>query len=872
MPNPAHGELEEALSRLRTMLADGQAVAGLNVTELSARAKLGRTTTSQALSAGGPVPSAATVAALARALGLPERELLMLRRAAAGEIGTEHQEPGRPISEWDPHDLEVHPAGTSVTGGVGARHQRVLPGYVARAHDQVLADAVRDAAAGHGRMLVLVGSSSTGKTRACWEAVQPLAAHGWRLWHPFDPSRADAALDSLSQVAPHTVVWLNEAQHYLGDPQCGERIAAAVHALLTAPERAPVLVLGTLWPEYERQYQALPATDAPDPHSRVRELLAGRTLHVPSSFDAEALRATAELARRGDLQLAEALTRASIHGQVTQDLAGAPALLHTYEHGSPAARALLEVAMDARRLSIGLHLPQAFLTDAAIGYLADTDYDELTEDWAEAAYAELAKPVHGRQAALRRAAPRPERCPPGASPSAPVQAAGLSTGPVFRLADYLEQHGRTARRRLCPPGAFWVSAHTHLRHASDLYALSRAAESLHRMQWAHHLLHQAAGLGSAAALTHLGQLSERNADTETAKTFYLKAAHLGDGEGMAQLALLRVQGGDHEGANAMARRAAATSAVVLGRLAMQRDEVWDRSGAEFLARHAADAGHIPSKALLARLRKRAGDGDGAEELARQAHDAGHILGTVILAELRQRKGDHEGANVLYQQAADAGNIEALQRLWLWHRGRRSKGREAAEAFVQELIDRGAGEKLFGLAESLVEFGHPKYAEEVSLQAAAAGELNSLLRVVRQREEAADLAAAEELLKKPADAGEAQALVHLARLREAAGDRAEAESLLQQAVDAGDSRALVFWALLKERAGDPEAAEALAWQAPAFLPFFALIEMAKTRETAGNHESAGRVYRELADAQLLDPSEWQWPHGLDPDGSPTPPWQ
>ena len=40
---------------------------------------------------------------------------------------------------------------------------------------------------------------------------------GWRLWHPFDPTRAEAAQEDLHRVEPHTVVWLNEAQHYLGD-------------------------------------------------------------------------------------------------------------------------------------------------------------------------------------------------------------------------------------------------------------------------------------------------------------------------------------------------------------------------------------------------------------------------------------------------------------------------------------------------------------------------------------------------------------------------------------------------------------------------------------------------------------------------------
>ncbi|MFI6037976.1 hypothetical protein ACIBBD_28185 [Streptomyces sp. NPDC051315] len=113
---------------------------------------------------------------------------------------------------------------------------RVLPGYVRREHDRVLAEAVRDAAAGRSRIVVLVGGSSTGKTRACWEAEQPLANQGWRLWHPFDPARAEAAPEDLHRVQPRTAVRLNEAQHYLGSPHVGERVAAAVHTYREAAE------------------------------------------------------------------------------------------------------------------------------------------------------------------------------------------------------------------------------------------------------------------------------------------------------------------------------------------------------------------------------------------------------------------------------------------------------------------------------------------------------------------------------------------------------------------------------------------------------------------------------------------------------------
>ncbi|WP_329013682.1 hypothetical protein [Streptomyces sp. NBC_00690] len=134
------------------------------------------------------MPSAKTVQALATALRLPADELLELRWTA--DAARTEEGPGRPVKEWEPHDLEVHPAGYSTLApdSTGAG-MRVLPGYVRRAHGQVLESAARDAAAGRSGIVVLVGSSSTGETRACWEAVQPLAGHGWQLWHPFDPTR-----------------------------------------------------------------------------------------------------------------------------------------------------------------------------------------------------------------------------------------------------------------------------------------------------------------------------------------------------------------------------------------------------------------------------------------------------------------------------------------------------------------------------------------------------------------------------------------------------------------------------------------------------------------------------------------------------------
>ncbi|MFB8107747.1 hypothetical protein ACFC3O_33945 [Streptomyces sp. NPDC056007] len=137
---------------------------------------------------------------------------------------------------------------------------------------------------------------------------------------------------------------------------------------------------------------------------------------MPEIFDGPALAAATRLAEAGDELLTDALTRTRDHGRVTQDLAGAPALLDRYNNAGTGGKALLEAAMDARRLDVGLHLPQAFPTDAATVYLCDTDYDHLTGDWAEQAYAEVAEPVHGKQAPLRRTNTRPPRNPAAPAP------------------------------------------------------------------------------------------------------------------------------------------------------------------------------------------------------------------------------------------------------------------------------------------------------------------------------------------------------------------------------------------------------------------------------------------------------------------------
>ncbi|MGW1768926.1 hypothetical protein ACWCQL_33395 [Streptomyces sp. NPDC002073] len=683
-------------------------------------------------------------------------------------------------------------------------------------------------------MLVLVGSSSTGKTRACWEAVRPLADQGWRLWHPFDPTRADAALADLEHVGPRTVVWLNEAQHYLGHAQAGEPIAAALHTLLTQPHRGPVLVLGTLWPAYSEQYTALPLPGAADPHSRVRELLTGRTLTIPDAFNTEELRTATCLAQAGDLLLADALTRSGSHGRVTQDLAGAPELLRRYDQAAPPSRALLEVAMDARRLGVGINLCQSFLTDAAIDYLTDHEYDQLSDDWAEAALADLARLVHGKQAPLRRTNPRPPRSAPGV----PAARAGLPGRPVFRLADYLEQHGRTTRGRLCPPASFWAAAHAHLSAPEDLNNLAEAAHYRHRLQWAHHLRRSAAVAGSGLALTSLAAARRLAGDREGAEALYRQAADSGNPGALYALVEMLEEAGERTAAVAVATLAADNGRPRALFTLAQRSQHADRfREAVLLYRQAARAGSAQAMTALGRTHEWLGEYERAEALYRKASDNGFPGALVSLGRMRE-KWDPQQAEALYRQAADIGHSGGLVALAI--------KREKA--------------------------GDCEGAEEVARQAAESGHLDVLvcLADLRLRLGSGDREGAESLVRQAADKGSIEAMIFLARLRKTSGDHKQSEVLYRQAAENGHSYAMVSLAQMLEELGDGEKAEAVARQAASRGNPNALLVLAEARKAHGP-AAATSLAREATDAGAGIGLNDEWPHGLDPDGSPTPPW-
>ncbi|GAA1286008.1 hypothetical protein [Saccharothrix xinjiangensis] len=418
---------------------------------------------------------------------------------------------GRPITEVSPSDLEVHHAATP---GADA-----LTGYVVRAHDHRLTDLVAAALgpASESGLAVLVSESTAGKTRALFEAlrrrvhldpdtVTSLLEAGWRVWPGIAPAPARRFLAELGSVGPKTVIWLDEAQRYLVDPdhEVASAIASALRERLADPGHAPVLVLGTLWPRYLNLIAGRPRPGRPDRFADARLLLAGRTWPVPGAFtgaDLEAARRSRDVHVRRAVEFEDAAAGGAGRAtriELTQVIAGVPALVNLRNTASATERAVLRAAMDARRLGHGEWLPVELLHHAAPAYLTDAEQRRSLSrpDWFAEALDALTTELAGSARALER----------------PPVFAGRPPPPAVRLHDHLDQFGRRTRAYVVPPQRFWDAVLDHAADPDDRYRLGVSAHRRHRSRIAHGLWRRAAAAGVAGARDELSYYAGETED------------------------------------------------------------------------------------------------------------------------------------------------------------------------------------------------------------------------------------------------------------------------------------------------------------------------------------------------------------------------
>ncbi|MGW8329830.1 hypothetical protein ACWGLE_18230 [Streptomyces sp. NPDC055897] len=672
--------------------------------------------------------------------------------------------PGKALSELDPYALEVHPSITVADDETVT----TLPIYVVRDHDRRVREGINRALSEQSVIITLVGESSTGKTRTFWEAIHGLPSN-WRLWQALDsPPQADLAAE-LEQVGPCTVVWLNEAQRFLltADPAEGERVAAALRRILHSPERRPVLILVTLWPEYWEQLTSEPHNGQRDLHPHARHFLNGSSIRVPITFepdDLENLRQAALL----DSRLAQAMEQAEQH-QVAQYLAGVPALIQRYETAPPPARALINAMMDIRRLGYGEHVPLELLEAAVYEYLTDLQIDQLPDDWLEVALSYAVKPQRGIRGPLTRIRPR----------------GMVAEGSVrYRLADPLDQLGREEQGHLSPSPGLWELL-IHHSTADEALNIGRSAECRGLYRIAVTLYKKAAESGSRDAALEIAEILSMTDRIDETIEWYEKAHALGSSRALrfAAQTLATREEADWDSAIDYFIRAARQGdifALVDCRDAMREweyagdpaewlhdalAEFWEHTSIESALTWCENHGteHNLGKLLIGAGRRERG-----LEVLEQSVRKGNFMSMYALCEEKRISGGTESALAYLRDLGNSGHMGSMF---------------APMAMKSMMLAEGREEECVNFLMGMIEKGNSSAAEEFA---------NLMHNLGRGNDAAAFLYSHSE--------GNTEAKHHLAGLLRKLARNDEAISLLTPMARSGDSRAQHELACILEEIG------------------------------------------------------------------------
>ena len=498
---------------------------------------------------------------------------------------------GKPIGRWDPVELGVH----RVIGG------GLMPTYIERPHDQLLW-AVLDPAVAASRLVVVRGPSSSGKSRAAYEAVAARLAD-WRLDYPLDPGALQTRLEA--GIPARTVLWLGELRQY-ADADGGPKTLGHLADLLQGEGN---LVVTTMWHEHWNAYidaaRAGPGTV--DPAGTTGRLLIGLpqlidpaqvdparggVIDVPLEFTDDEIAAAAVT---DDPILAEAAAAAADAGQaghIAQYLAGVPDLLDRYAGlgGDPYGQAVITAAMDATRFGHSRPLPATLALDAAVGYLTDPQRTVPAARWRDAALLWAAAELNGAVQAIRPVPPT------------------VGTGIVgYQVADYLDQHGHSTRLDKLGPLSLWDALTTYTSTASDLTRLGHAAEDRGLYRHAAALWGKATTQGSMDSARCLIRLLRRVGSDDIIGAARLVAANvnLNDLYEVCDLLWELRETGVDDAVDTLARRAAAGVALddlpAVDAVVSALQESGATDAVAVLARRAADCAGVDNPEAITNL-------------------------------------------------------------------------------------------------------------------------------------------------------------------------------------------------------------------------------------------------------------------------------
>jgi len=715
----------------------------------------------------GKLPAKDTLVTFLTVCGVGDAELLRWlaawQRISDGDV---RQPAGAVrVCEASPRELGVH-AAIQARGAVGE-----LPMYVPRDVDAGLREAV-SAGTNQGCFLLLVGSSSVGKTRSAYEAVLACVPDWW-LVHPADAEQVRA----VAAAARPAVVWLDELQRYLGDQGV---TAETVRAL----RRAGAIVVATLWPE-EYLIRTTPRRPgSEDPCQTDRELL-----DMAQVFDVAEVLSDIEQREATALAATDVCIRAALgtaDAGLIQVLAAGPALVRWWDQSpDPYAKAVITAAADARRMGVEMPLPREFLADAVRGYLTPRQRAMARPGWLDVAVTYALTPLQGAAATLT---------------PVPTDDGVLGRVAGYRIADYLLQHARRSRRAVCPPPACWQALLDHTFGCEKIRRLARAARVRMRYQYAEVLYRRLADDGDADAADTLAGLLVQQGRTDEAIAVLRPAAEAGVAFAMDRLVDLL-----------LAQDRVDDAVAVLW--PPDDDRRW--CGATRLAEILVGLGRADEAVAALRMRADIGDQNAGfevdnllaklgrvEELRARVDDAGDAgavwqltgllirqdrIGEAIDVIRPQADADHpNAARVLTDLLAQQGRLDEL-------RERAATGDELSLWRLADLLaDRGAAEELTILIDAHHSVPHFAYAVSGWLADVLADQ--GRLDTLRARADAGEPSAGFRLAESLIERGDLQEL----RTRIEAGDRPATLRMAQHLEGSGRIDQAID--VLRDRAG------------------------------------------------------------------------
>jgi hypothetical protein len=345
------------------------------------------------------------------------------------------------MASADPVLLGVHRAIT-VDGAMDA-----VPAYVRRDLESVIERLLADPS--RGRLLLAIGSSSAGKTRLLYEVLYRLRGD----WPVLGPSNVrELRVASRTLLSP-TVIWLDEFAEWLIG---GLSIEIVLHLI-----SAGHVLVATMWPERYHAARVHPSSHGPDLLARQRRILElADVIHVDEHLSIVERSVAAALAVQ-DPRLEQAL-RSPLG--MTQALAAAPQLLDRWRSApAPWIRAVIDAAIDCRRVGVRTPLTGDLLRAAANGYMSHAQRGRAPAAWFVEALEYATEELAGAASVLRPL----------------MDEAGHYLG--YELADYLEQVGARARGATAVPAALWEALGGQVAESDRLEVSSEAQQRALRL-------------------------------------------------------------------------------------------------------------------------------------------------------------------------------------------------------------------------------------------------------------------------------------------------------------------------------------------------------------------------------------------------------